>query len=245
LLFIEGRGADRTFGPGPGLELKPIAPDWTPAPASTCAEARVPALEFGPLPTIPDALIVERRSLGANCFGVVLAPPAALPPSMVMPPPRPDGGALPDASADAIAPSTPDASDIFDGRPPPTSADRVLRFCMPEELFPFNPGDRIDVTPSSVTSRGTTPQRSVRLVKSTQSLASSPPSACGFVREPCGAIWRPRRYSVSGLELQAGTPLRLGGTTYYVARAMEVVLRGSCELRGAFQFEYVEVSNAF
>ena len=63
------------------------------------------------------------------------------------------------------------------------------------------------------------------------------------MREPCGALWRPRRYSVSGVELSAGTPVTLGGTTYYVARAMDVLLRGRCEL-GPFQLEYLEVSDA-
>jgi hypothetical protein len=238
LLFVEGNAASPVFRAGRGLALRFVSPDWASLPASACAEAAVQRLEVGPLPETRGARIVARRDLGGGCFAVVLegsfagggaGAGAPLPSqdaggSTFEPPPPRDGGAgLSDASAPGGGPS-----DAAPGVPSPGDDHRLLSFCMPEALFPFQLGDRIDIRQTSLgvaLERGSTALRFPNPSASQVGTASG----CGFVREPCGAIWVPRQILVGGVALAPGVPLTMGSSTFYLARAMQVVTPGRCD----------------
>jgi hypothetical protein len=257
LLFVEGNLLAPLLRPGPGLSLRSVTPEWVPPLPSACAEAAVPRLDFGPLPQLKDAEIVSRRTLGGGCFATVVdlsAPASSLPTTDA----AADGPAAADAEGgDGIRPDAARADGLEpeshgrDGSPdlfvraPPRTGQQLLRFCMPEYLFPFEVGDRVHVSANYVAGvRAGSAQ--LLLNRSTRGIydpnATLGPSVpCGFVRDACGAIWRPRQFSVNGVPLTAGRPVTAGGSTYYLARAADILTNGKCGTSDAQQIQWVEV----
>lgn len=242
LLFVTGNQAEPQFRAGAGLALRSISPDWAPLPPVTCAEAAVPPLEIGPLPTRGPARITAKRDLGGGCFGVLVE--AA---------PQADGGGgdagdagdggADGGASDAGAEPAPDAGGVDGG--PPLSANQILRFCMPEALFPFRVGDQVRIGREWVQGTGPgDPTLSFVLADRASSGAlSGAPLGCGFVREPCGRIWRPRELTVKGVRLTAGMPVSAGTKTYYLARSVETLTPGR-NCTPVADVQYLEVDNA-
>lgn len=202
LILIKGSAQRPVLHFGSGTRALELAPDTSEIPPSACAAAAEPRLEWSGDVGIGERRITLLEDFGAGCFHLGLVAP------------------------DAPAPADP-------------SSSQSLYLCIPEGELPFAVGESIFVTDHalwrdasrssgiSVRAERVWAQASYyRLTRNSDVPLELSPSACGYVREACGAIWRSIDVRLDGVELVVGERRTLPrhGTGVYLGRALHTVI---------------------
>lgn len=106
-----------------------------------------------------------------------------------------------------------------------------LELCLPDSEFPFDVGDEVEYSTSSMAS--TSDSRRIHWFESPFLRSAGSPTLtedrCGLVREVCGSVWQPLAVSLNGVTLEPGKRVTLDSSQgavvgLYLVRAFRPVL---------------------